>query len=94
MRIPRVFVDFHNADASGRLRLNCVGSVEDLARQQVALRDGQSLLLYSEDLEVDGVVQYSLEESLWVAAIDWNAIRADVSALPTTHQHPSEAAAG
>ena len=27
---PKVYADFHNADANGRLRLNCVGTVEDL----------------------------------------------------------------
>jgi hypothetical protein len=75
MNKPRVFADFHNADTQGRLRLNCIGTVQDLSRQQVALCDGQRLTLYSEDLEVDGVVRYSTEENLWVAVIDWNAIR-------------------
>jgi hypothetical protein len=75
MNKPRIFVDFHNADTQGRLRLNCIGTVEDLARQQISLQDGQSLVLYSEDLEVDGVVRYSKEEKLWVAVIDWDAIR-------------------
>jgi hypothetical protein len=75
MNKPRVFADFHNADTQGRLRLNCIGTVEDLARQQISLQDGQSLVLYSEDLEVDGVVRYSEEENLWVAVIDWDAIR-------------------
>jgi hypothetical protein len=71
----RVFADFHNADVEGRLRLNCIGTMEDLAHQQISLQDGQVLTLYSEDLEVDGVIQYSTEENLWVAVIDWNAIR-------------------
>ena len=75
MNKPKVFADFHNADAQGRLRLNCIGTVEDLARQQTPLRDGQPFVFYSEDLEVDGVVQYSKEENLWVAVIDWDAIR-------------------
>jgi hypothetical protein len=75
MKMPRVFADFHNADVQGRLRLNCIGTVEDLARQNIELQDGQLLTLYSEDLEADGIVQYSSEENLWVAAIDWNAIR-------------------
>jgi hypothetical protein len=74
MKTLRVFADFHNADVQGRLRLNCIGTVEDLARQNIELQDGQLLTLYSEDLEVEGVVQYSFEESLWVAAIDWDAI--------------------
>lgn len=70
----RVLADFHNADPQGRLRLNCIGTVEDLARQQITLRDGQLLTLYSEDLEADGLVGYSTEENVWVALIDWNAI--------------------
>ena len=77
MAVPRVFADFHNADSHGRLRLNCIGTVRDLARQDVRLRDGTALRLYSEDLEVDGIARYSEEEGLWVAVIDWKALKAD-----------------
>ncbi len=75
MNTPRVFVDFHNADTEGRLRLNCTGTIEDLARQKIWLSDGLQLILYSEDLEADGVVQYSTEENVWVAVINWDEIR-------------------
>ncbi|MBD1828130.1 hypothetical protein NDI47_17905 [Microcoleus vaginatus GB1-A2] len=75
MKSPRIFADFHNADEQGRLRLNCVGTIEDLSRQNIKLEDGKFLALYDEELEVDGVVQYSEEESLWVAVIDWKQIR-------------------
>jgi hypothetical protein len=75
MKKSRVFADFHNADSKGRLRLNCVGTLIDLACQKIILQDSQHLIFYSEELEVDGVVQYSKEEDLWVAVIDWNAIR-------------------
>lgn len=75
MNQPRVFADFHNADAQGRLRLNCIGTVEDLAQHQIVLREDLPLILYSEELEVEGVAQYSTDEHIWVAAIDWNAIR-------------------
>ena len=71
----RVFADFHNADVQGRLRLNCIGTLEDLALHKIFLREGQLLTIYSEDLEVDGIVRYSTEENLWVAIIDWNAIQ-------------------
>ena len=71
----KIFADFHNADGKGRLRLNCVGTIEDLSRQNIKLQNGQLLTLYSEELEADGVVQYSEEESLWVAAIDWQLLR-------------------
>jgi hypothetical protein len=72
---PRVFVDFHNADIRGRLRLNCIGTIEDLAQQQIMLCDGVCLILYSEQLEAEGVVEYSTDEHLWVAVIDWHAIK-------------------
>jgi hypothetical protein len=75
MDIPRVFADFHNADSQGRLRLNCTGTIEDLARQKIWLKDNLNLILYSEDLEADGIVQYSHEENVWVAVINWDAIR-------------------
>ncbi len=82
MSNPKVYVDFHNADTRSRLRLNCVGTVEDLARHQLMLRDGLILSLYSEELEVEGQVQYSTDENLWVAVIDWDAIREGESVLP------------
>ncbi len=80
---PKVYADFHNADANGRLRLSCVGTIEDLGRQGVTLREGLLLTLYSDDLDaegqldellVDGVVSFSEEEHCWVATIDWSAI--------------------
>ena len=75
MNIPRVFADFHNADAKGRVRLNCAGTMADLESQKIVLRNGQSLIIYSEELEVEGVVHYSEEEKLWTAVIDWDAIQ-------------------
>ena len=75
MNTRRVFADFHNADAKGRVRLNCAGTVSDLKRQKIVLRNGQSLIIYSEELEVESVVHYSEKEKLWTAVIDWNAIR-------------------
>lgn len=75
MNKVRVFADFHNADVKGRVRLNCAGTEADLKRHGIELQDGQSLIIYSEELEVEGVVHYSEEEKLWTAAIDWNAIR-------------------
>ena len=76
------------ADAKSRVRLNCVGTVGDLACQKISLTEGQSLILYSEDLEVDGVVRYSPKENLWVAVIDWDAIR-EVAPVVSQKEHHS-----
>lgn len=51
MATPLVYADFHNADAQGRLRLNCVGTLEDLAQQKIELRDGLLLTLYADDVD-------------------------------------------
>ena len=81
--MPRVYADFQNADSKGRVRLNTVGTLKDLARQQVQLRTGLVLTLYSDDadtggradeLRAIGVVEHSAEEGCWVAAIDWTKV--------------------
>ena len=78
----KVFADFHNADVQGRVRLSCVGTIADLKRQGTVLRDGQSLIIYSEELEVEGIVHYSEEENLWTAVIDWNTIQEVDAVVP------------
>ena len=75
MNHPKIYADLHNADEQGRLRSNCIGTIEDLNRKHIQLHNGQNLTFYSEDLEVDGLIQYSEDDRIWVAVIDWNAIR-------------------
>lgn len=80
----KIYADFRNADSQGRLRLNCVGTTEDLARQAITLCEGMAVTLYADDVDangrldellVDGVVSYSAEEKCWVAAIDRTTIQ-------------------
>jgi hypothetical protein len=54
MRNPRVYADFHNADPLGRVRLNCIGTLEDLAQQQIQLHEGLVLTLYADDVNDQG----------------------------------------
>lgn len=84
LEMTKIYADFQNADPQGRVRLNCNGTVEDLSRQQIELREGLHLILYADDVNAkgeeddllaEGVVTYSQEEHCWVAAIDWQAIR-------------------
>jgi hypothetical protein len=75
MSRPTVYADFHNADAQGRLRLNCVGTIRDLAEKQIVLEEGLRLLLSDDEPEADGEVRFAEDERVWVAVIDWHAIR-------------------
>ncbi len=81
MLYQKIFADFQNADSHGHLRLNCIGTVRDLARHQVRLEEGLQLNLYSEDLEAIGRVHYSMEEGLWVAVIDWDQTQSETLAF-------------
>jgi hypothetical protein len=74
MSNPRTWVDFHNADQYGNVRLNCVGTQKDLQEQKIELSNGFQLTLYDEELEIEGVVVYSEIENDWVAQIDWSLL--------------------
>lgn len=71
----RLFADFNSADRYGRLRLNCQGTANDLARLGIELRDGLAITVSDGDLSADGVVVASPEEQMWVVVIDRNSIR-------------------
>jgi len=75
MERPTVYADFHNADPSGRVRLNCVGTIRDLAEKGITLTEGLRLTLSDDELEVEGEVRFAEEERLWVAVVDWQAMR-------------------
>jgi hypothetical protein len=66
----RVFVDFHNADRQGRVRLNTVGSLRDLTAYN--LQTGVALQLYDDETELAGFAEYSSEERIWTAVVDWS----------------------
>jgi hypothetical protein len=74
MMNPLVYADFNNADASGRLRLNCAGTIQDLSRLGIRLQEGLRLTLHDEELRAEAEVHYSNDEHIWVAAIDWDSV--------------------
>jgi hypothetical protein len=84
MSKPKVYADFQNLDVLNRLRLTCVGTVADLARQRIELHEGLALTFYMDDaddqgeadeLRTDGVVHYDKHHRAWVESVDWSAIR-------------------
>jgi len=84
MSNSQVYADFQNLDDENRLRLTCAGTRRDLERQEMEVREGMVLTLYTDDANdagqpdeplADGVVHFDKAENCWVAAIDWNEIR-------------------
>jgi hypothetical protein len=72
MKPKRIYVDFHNANKQGHIRLNCQGSIESLLGLDLILEIGDKVVLYDEELEVEGVIDYSIEEQIYVAIINNN----------------------
>jgi hypothetical protein len=77
--LPRVFADFQNTDGKGRVRLNTIGTMEDLSQLGLILRDGLEILLYCLELETEGVVVHSEEENIWVSKVNWSDVRPRIS---------------
>lgn len=74
----KIFVDFNNADLKGRIRLNTEGTLEDLRNKKVVLTEGIELLLDDDDgMATTGVTQFSEEENIWVALINWDELKID-----------------
>jgi hypothetical protein len=69
----KIFADFNNADKKGRIRLDTNGSIADIKKLKVEMQPGMEIWLTDNDsLKAKGVIEYSAEEQIWVAVIDWN----------------------
>jgi len=80
----RIYVDFQKIDNQRRLVLTCLGTIQDLARHGIELKEGLVLTFYSDDADekgnpdeliVQGRVSYDEVQKHWTATIDWRAIR-------------------
>lgn len=70
-----IFADFNNADAKGRIRLSTTGSLEDIANNNITLKVGLEVRLDDyESLSTNGTLEFSDDENIWVARIDWDNI--------------------
>ena len=70
-----LFVDFNNADRYGRIRLNTNGTFDDIDKYHIKLESRLEVLLNDWDsLKAKGIIEFSDEEKIWVAKIDWNKL--------------------
>jgi len=61
----RVFVDFNNLDPEGCLRLNLVGTLQDLEAQHLVLEAGMLLTGSDGDLNARIIVLHPGREGVW-----------------------------
>lgn len=91
MSSHRIWVDFMKTDDLRRLVLTTLGTLADLRRHDIELREGLHLRVFGDDADdkgrpdnllVDGTVQFDEGAGRWVLAIDWSAIRHESDAQP------------
>ncbi len=73
-RKPKIYGDFNNADAMGRIRL-LESSSEDIFRLGLTLKEGLQVEVSDHDLSSEGIVRFSDKENIWVVEIDWEKIK-------------------
>jgi len=70
-QIPTIHADYNNRDVKGRLRLVTVGTLEDLARLGVTLKEGLKARFTDGEVIGEAIVTYSNEEECWVGELLW-----------------------
>lgn len=74
-KLIRISVDFNNTDKEKRIRLNTVGTLDDLKLNSIELKPGLEIILDDEEgVNTIGVVEFSESEKIWVAKINWDSI--------------------
>ncbi len=67
----KILADFNNMDVSGRVRLNTIGSLEQIHKLKDNFKESMYVLLGDEEgNQIFGRVKYSDKEGIWVAEID------------------------
>jgi hypothetical protein len=72
--LPTVPVDFQNADERGRVRLNTEAALMAIAPLNLA--ENRVVMLVDGELSAEGRVEFSDEEQMLVAVVDWEDVLA------------------
>ena len=79
----RLWADF-NASSDNGLRLNCRGTINDLSRQEIELKEGLELLLWDEDTDendnpdnliVKAIAHFDDRKKIWEGVFEWKNIK-------------------
>ena len=69
--LPRIYVDFNDMLGPNSFALICVGTQDELRRQNLILRKGMRLEVYDSELSATGVVGTTKPNEGWPGAGHW-----------------------
>ena len=67
--MDKVWVDFNNCGVDG-VRLICQGTLDDIKKNGIVLKEGLKLIIWDEELLAESTVTHSSTDKCWVAHID------------------------
>lgn len=74
-RHPKISVNFKDIDNQGRIYLNNPCTLGDLYDQGVDLTDSMRLIVCDNEVQTEGVVEYSEKDCYFVAVINWDNLK-------------------
>ena len=69
-----IYVDFSNADADGFVRLNCSGTLRDVAASGLSFFEGMEILVHDGEIQTTGTVRKANYEGAWLLEVNWREI--------------------
>lgn len=69
-----IFADFNNRDEDGFIRLNTMGTLDDLREQSIHLENGIRLVVSDGDLTAEVLVRAAGREGIWRAEVVSNLV--------------------
>ncbi len=79
-----IYTDFNEIDDEERLVLILPKTLNDLTENNITLKEGLKLVLYTDDSDtygipdeiiVEGIAEYDAPNERWTARIDWDEIK-------------------
>ena len=67
--MDKIWVDFNNIGVDG-VRLICQGTLDDIKKNGIILKEGLRLIIWDEELLAESIVKFSSNDNCWVAKID------------------------
>jgi len=68
--LKKIYVDWNDCVGCNYTRIDNAWAMEDIKKHNIEMKEGVKVLLYGDDVEIEGTLHYSEKEKTWVATYD------------------------